>query len=90
MRGDVYKVFFTEPSNVYSLVVKWSLVMLMFILQCILYFKFQGCIYLLNVFAEADIPNGGQVFIEFYRYVNSNGGKGGFVLELNTNLYIQA
>ena len=74
MRGGVQKGFFPGPLNFYSLVVKYAMVKLMLIIQCIQDLNNQSYFYFTNSFAQADIPKWGQVFIEVPKYVNSNEG----------------
>ena len=61
----------------------------MLILQCILGLQSQS-IEFTNAFAQADIPSGEPVFIEFPRDFKSDGGQHDVVLKLNKSLYGQA
>ena len=72
MRWGVPKVFSPEPLNVYYMVVKWAMVRLILILNCILGFRCHFCIGFTNSFACASIPKEVQVFIEFPRDFNIN------------------
>ena len=71
VRGYIQKILSHKPLKSYSLVVQWSTVMLMLILQCILGLQSQS-IDLKNAFAQADIPSGEPFFIELPRDFNSD------------------
>ena len=55
--GYVHKIWSPETLNLYSPVVKWATVILIFILQCIIGLQSQ-IIDFANYFAQADIPGG--------------------------------
>ena len=78
-----------EPLNLYSPVVQWGTVRLMFILQCILGLNIQS-IDFTNAFAQADIPVVETVFIELSRYFRSDEVQCGVVIVLKKILYGQA
>ena len=88
VRGDAHKRLSHKPLNLYYLVVQWSTVRLVLILQCIIGLKSQS-IDFKNAFAQADIPSGEPVFIELPRYLNIDGGKFDVVLILKKTLYSQ-
>ena len=58
-------------------------------LKCILGLQIQS-IDSTNAFAQADIPSGEPVFIEFSRDLKSDGGQDEFVIKLKKSLYGQA
>ena len=58
------------------------------IFQCIIIFQSQSFEFV-NVFAQADIPRGEQVFIGSTGDVNSNGGQCNVVLRLKKIIYVQ-
>ena len=72
LRGDIHKRLSPETLNSYYPVVQWSIVRLILILQCILVLHSQSIDFKI-AFAQADILNGGTVFIELPRDFNSNG-----------------
>ena len=80
VRGYFWEWFSPEPLNVYFLVFKWTVVMLMLILKCIIYFLDQGFISFTNDFSQECIPWGGGIFNEFPRGVNINWGQSNFVM----------
>ena len=79
----------SKPLNLYSLVLQWTIVRLVFILQYILGLQSQS-IYFKNSFAQAYIPSGEPVLIELRRDFKSDGVQDGVVLRLNKIIYGQA
>ena len=83
VRGDVQKRLSSEPLNLYSTVVQWTIVRLMLNFQCILGFQSQS-INFTNTFAKADIS------VELPRDFKSDGGQCDVVIRLKKSLYVQA
>ena len=52
VRGYFWNYFSPEPLNMYFLVIKWTMLMLMLVLKCILYFLNQGFIDFKNDFSQ--------------------------------------
>ena len=73
----------------YSPVVQWAPVRLMFVFQCILGFQSQ-IIYLKNEFDQVDITREEQVFIEIPRYFNSDRVQCDIFLRLKKSLHGQS
>ena len=77
------------PLNLYSPVVQWATVRLVFILQYILGLQSQS-IDFKNAFSQADIPSGEPVFIGLPMHFKSDGGQHDVFLKLKKSLYGQA
>ena len=89
MRGGVPNRLSPEPLDTYYTVVPWGAVSLLLVLYCILGLYSQ-IIDFINSFARANIPTGGEVFIEISRYFKRNVGKCEVVLIMKKIVYDQA
>ena len=89
MRGDVHKRLYLEPLSLYSTVVQWSTVRLIFILQCIFGLQSQS-IDFINAFYQEYISSEKSVFIEITGYFKSDGGQCDVVVMLKKILYGQS
>ena len=83
------KVFFLESLNDYYPLAKWSTVMLMFILKCVLGFQRQR-IEFKNAFAKEYIAIYEQVFIEVTRYLRIYGWQRDVIIRFKKTLYFQS
>ena len=86
MGGYIQDRLSPEPLNTYNQVVKWSMLRLMLILQCIIIFQSQN-IDFTNAFDQVDILRGEQVSIEVPRHFNSDGGNYDVVVRSKKILY---
>ena len=74
--------------NLYSTLVQWATMRLIFIFQWFLGLQSQS-IDFTNAFAQSDIPIGEPVFIGIPRDFNIDGGKGNVVIILKKSLYVK-
>ena len=87
VRGGFHKRLSSETLNLYSPVVQWLTVMLMFILQCILGLQSQ-IIDFRKGFAQTNIPIVGPVFIVLTSHFKGDGGEFDVVIRLNKSYMI--
>ena len=88
VRGDIQKKKSDEKLNTYAPVASWTTIRLMLILTCILQLETLSVDFS-NAFAQADIPNDSEVYIEVPKDFESVEEKD-IVLRLHKALYGQA